>query len=168
LSGERLVGRLNDIAGEHGVGRIDHVENRLVGIKSREIYEAPAATVLLMAHLALEQMTLSRDQLRFKQQVAQEYADLIYNGLWFSALQRDLAAYVKSTQRHVSGTVRIKLFKGKATVVGRKSPKSLYSYGLATYDKADQFDQSAAMGFIQIYGLPVKTQAQVQGVEQEK
>ena len=168
LSGIALVEKLNALAGEHGVGRIDHVENRLVGIKSREIYEAPAATVLLLAHLALEQMTLSKDQLRFKQKVAQEYADLIYNGLWFSALHRDLAAYVQSTQRHVSGTVRVKLFKGKASVLGRKSPKSLYSYGLATYDAADEFDQSAAEGFIRIYGLPAKTQAQVQGMEQDK
>jgi len=166
ISGAALVEKLNSLAGEHGVGRIDHLENRLVGIKSREIYEAPAATVLLSAHLALEQMTLSRDQLRFKQKVAQEYADLIYNGLWFSALRHDLAAYVQSTQRHVSGTVRVKLLKGKSAVVGRKSPKSLYSYSLATYDKEDQFDQSAAEGFIQIYGLPVKTQAQVQGVEE--
>ncbi|MGB2856227.1 MAG: argininosuccinate synthase, partial [Dehalococcoidia bacterium] len=155
LSGAALVEKLNSLAGEHGVGRIDHLENRLVGIKSREIYEAPAATVLLSAHLALEQMTLSRDQLRFKQKVAQEYADLIYNGLWFSALRQDLAAYVKSTQRHVSGMVRVKLLKGKSAVVGRKSPKSLYSYSLATYDEEDQFDQSAAEGFIQIYGLPV-------------
>jgi argininosuccinate synthase len=168
LSGVALVEKLNTLAGEHGVGRIDHVENRLVGIKSREIYEAPAATVLLSAHLALEQMTLSKDQLRFKQKVAQEYADLIYNGLWFSALHRDLAAYVQSTQRHVSGTVKVKLFKGKASIVGRKSPKSLYSYGLATYDKEDQFDQSAAEGFIHIYGLPVRTQAQAQGVEEDK
>jgi argininosuccinate synthase len=168
LSGIALVEKLNALAGEHGVGRIDHVENRLVGIKSREIYEAPAATVLLSAHLALEQMTLSKDQLRFKQKVAQEYADLIYNGLWFSALRRDLAAYVQSTQRHVSGTVRVKLFKGKVSAVGRKSPKSLYSYSLATYDAADEFDQSAAEGFIQIYGLPAKTQAQVQGMEEDK
>ena len=166
LSGAALVEKLNSLAGEHGVGRIDHLENRLVGIKSREIYEAPAATVLLSAHLALEQMTLSRDQLRFKQKVAQEYADLIYNGLWFSALRQDLAAYVQSTQRHVSGTVRVKLLKGKSALVGRKSPKSLYSYSLATYDEEDQFDQSAAEGFIQIYGLPVKTQAQVQGMEE--
>jgi argininosuccinate synthase len=168
LSGVALVDKLNSLAGEHGAGRVDHLENRLVGIKSREIYEAPAATVLLSAHLALEQMTLSRDQLRFKQKVAQEYADLIYNGLWFSALRRDLAAYVQSTQRHVSGTVRVKLLKGKSTVVGRKSPESLYSYNLATYDEEDQFDQSAAEGFIQIYGLPVKTQAQAQGMEEGK
>jgi len=162
IGGVELVEKLNQIAGEHGVGRVDHLENRLVGIKSREIYEAPAATVLLTAHLALEQMTLAKDQLRFKARVAQEYADLIYNGLWFSAMHDDLRAYVKSTQTHVDGTVRVKLFKGKATVVGRKSPKSLYSYKLATYDKEDKFDQSHAVGFIQIFGLPVKTQAQVQ------
>ena len=162
LGGVELVEKLNHIAGEHGVGRIDHLENRLVGIKSREIYEAPAATVLLTAHLALEQMTLAKDQLRLKARIAQEYADLIYNGLWFSAFHDDLRAYVKSTQTHVEGTVRMKLFKGKATVAGRKSPKSLYSYRLATYDKEDKFDQSHAVGFIQIYGLPVKTQAQVQ------
>jgi argininosuccinate synthase len=167
LNGVALVDTLNGLAGEHGVGRIDHLENRLVGIKSREIYEAPAATVLLTAHMALEQMTLSRDQLRFKAGVAQEYADLIYNGLWFSALRHDLAAYVRSTQRHVSGTVRMKLFKGTAKVVGRKSPESLYSYSLATYDEEDQYDQSAAVGFIQIYGLPVKTQAEAQKIEGE-
>lgn len=162
MGGVELVDKLNAIAGEHGVGRVDHVENRLVGIKSREVYEAPAATVLLAAHLALEQMTLGKDQLRFKARVAQEYADIVYNGLWFSAMHDDLTAYVKSTQTHVDGTVRVKLFKGKATVVGRKSPKSLYSYHLATYDKEDKFDQSASVGFIQIFGLPVKTQAQVQ------
>jgi argininosuccinate synthase len=166
MDGVSLIQGLNQLAGEHGVGRIDHVENRLVGIKSREVYEAPAATVLLMAHKALEAMTLSKDQLRFKEKVALEYADLIYNGLWFTALRQDLAAYVQSSQRHVTGTVRVKLHKGNATVVGRKSPKSLYSYKLATYDKADIFDQSASVGFIHIWGLPVKTQAQVQGVEE--
>ncbi len=168
MDGVALVDRLNDLAGQHGVGRTDLVEDRLVGIKSREIYEAPAATVLLSAHRALEGMTLSRDQLRFKQQVAQEYADLVYNGLWFSALRRDLAAYVASTQRHVTGTVRVRLFKGRCTVVGRSSDKSLYSYSLATYDEEDQFDQSAALGFIEIYGLPVRTQARAQGMEGEK
>ena len=166
LDGVALIQYLNELAGGHGVGRIDHVENRLVGIKSREVYEAPAATVLLAAHKALEAMTLSKDQLRFKEKVAAEYADLIYNGLWFTALHQDLAAYIQSSQRHVTGTVRMKLLKGNASVVGRKSPKSLYSFGLATYDKGDIFDQSASPGFIHIWGLPVKTQAQVQGVEQ--
>jgi len=162
MDGVTLIQQLNELAGKHGVGRIDHVENRLVGIKSREVYEAPAATVLLQAHQALEAMTLSKDQLRFKQKVATEYADLIYNGLWFSQLNRDLSAYILSSQRYVTGTVRMKLLKGHSTIVGRKSPKSLYNLGLATYDKGDQFDQSNAVGFIQLWGLPVKTQAQVQ------
>jgi len=163
LDGVSLIQRLNELAGKHGIGRIDHIENRLVGIKSREIYEAPAATVLLQAHQALEAMTLAKEQLRFKQRVAQEYADLIYNGLWFTALHQDLAIYIQSSQRFVTGTVRLKLFKGSSSIVGRKSPKSLYSHGLATYDKGDQFDQSASAGFIHIWGLPVRTQAQVQG-----
>jgi len=166
MNGITLIQTLNEMAGSHGVGRIDHLENRLVGIKSREIYEAPAATVLLQAHQSLQAMTLSKEQVRFKQKVAMEYADLVYNGLWFTSLHEDLAAYVRSSQRHVTGTVRLKLFKGGCSVVGRKSPYSLYSYGLATYDKGDVFDQSAAAGFIHIWGLPVKTQAQVQGTGQ--
>jgi len=166
LGGVSLIMKLNEMVGRHGVGRIDHLENRLVGIKSREIYEAPAATVLLQAHQALEAMTLSKEQIRFKQKVAIEYADLIYNGLWFTSLHQDLAAYVQSTQRFVTGTVRLKLFKGNCQVVGRKSPKSLYSFGLATYDKGDQFDQSASPGFIHIWGLPVRTQAQVQLIDE--
>jgi argininosuccinate synthase len=160
--GVALISKLNELAGKHGIGRIDHVENRLVGIKSREIYEAPAAVLLLAAHQSLEDMTLAKDQSRFKAKVAMEYADLIYNGLWFTANRQDLAAYVESTQRFVTGTVRLKLFRGSCTVVGRKSASSLYSHGLATYEKGDQFDQSAAPGFIQIFGLPVKTQARIQ------
>ncbi|HLB27739.1 MAG TPA: argininosuccinate synthase [Dehalococcoidales bacterium] len=160
--GVTLIQHLNELAGKHGVGRIDHIEDRLVGIKSRELYEAPAATVLLQAHQALESMTLSKDQLRFKQKVAVEYSELIYNGLWFSQLNRDLSAYILSSQRYVTGTVRLKLFKGHSTVVGRKSPKSLYNLSLATYAEGDQFDQSAAVGFIHLWGLPSKTQAQVQ------
>ncbi len=168
LDGISLIEQLNELAGRHGVGRIDHLESRLVGIKSREIYEAPAATALLHAHLALEAITLSKDQLRFKQKVAVEYADLIYNGLWFTSQHQDLAAYVKSSQRFVTGTVRLKLFKGSCSVVGRKSPKSLYNYGLATYDKGDVFDQSASPGFIHIWGLPVRTQARAQGISDIK
>jgi argininosuccinate synthase len=160
-----LVLRLNELAGEHGVGRVDLVEDRLVGIKSREIYEAPAAVTLLAAHEALEQMTLSKDQRRLKASIAQEYAEIIYNGLWFTAHHQDLAAYVQSTQRHVTGTVRVKLHKGVANAVGRKSPKSLYDYSLATYEKEDQYDRTAAAGFIQIWGLPVRVQAQAQGEE---
>jgi argininosuccinate synthase len=162
MDGVSLIRKLNEVAGTHGVGRVDHIEDRLVGIKSREIYEAPAATVLLAAHQALEAMTLSKDQLKFKQKVASEYADLVYNGLWFSALRQDLDAYVRSSQRHVSGSVRLKLHKGWCRVVGRKSPYSLYRHELATYDQGDLFDQSASPGFIQIWGLSAKVQAQVQ------
>jgi argininosuccinate synthase len=157
-----LVKRLHELAGEHGVGRIDHMENRLVGIKSREIYEAPAAVTLLRAHQGLEQMCLSKEQVRLKERIAQEYADLIYNGLWFTVHHQDLAAYVQSTQRHVTGTIRVRLHKGTAMVVGRKSPKSLYDFSLATYDKGDVYDQSAAPGFIHIWGLPVRVQARAQ------
>lgn len=162
--GVSLVNNLNEIAGKHGIGRIDHVESRLVGIKSREVYEAPAAVVLLQAHLALEVMTLSRDQLRFKQRVAQDYADIIYNGLWFTALRQDLDAYLKSSQRFVCGTVRLKLFKGCCRVVGRKSPHSLYAQSLATYDAGDEFEHSAAEGFIHLWGLQARTQGKVQNI----
>jgi argininosuccinate synthase len=162
-----LVKQLNELAGEHGVGRVDMVEDRLVGIKSREIYEAPAATTLLAAHEALESLTLSRDQRRLKARLAQEYSELVYNGLWFSAHHQDIAAYIQSTQRHVSGTVRVKLHKGSATVVGRKSPRSLYDFSLATYDKADEFDRTAAVGFINIWGLPVRVQAKAQLLDSE-
>jgi len=169
LNGEKLDGitlleKLNKVAGENGVGRIDHIENRLVGIKSREVYEAPAAVVLIQAHQALEEMTLTKQQLRFKQNVSVEYSDLIYNGLWFSAMHQDLAAYVLSTQRFVTGSIRVKLWKGVSMVVGRKSPYSLYSFKLATYDKEDIFDPSHAVGFIQLWGLPTKTQVQLQPV----
>jgi argininosuccinate synthase len=162
MDGIALIQKMNELAGKHGIGRIDHIENRVVGIKSREIYEAPAAVVLIQAHQALEAMTMSKDQLRFKQKVAVECADLIYNGLWFSQLNRDLAAYILSSQRYVTGAVRVKLFKGTSMVVGRKSPWSLYNLALATYDKGDKFNQKAAEGFIHLWGLPVKTQAQVQ------
>ena len=157
-----LLEKLNQVVGENGVGRIDHIENRLVGIKSREVYEAPAAVVLIQAHQALEEMTLTKQQQRFKQKVAVEYSDLIYNGLWFSAMHQDLAAYVQSTQRFVTGSIRLKLWKGASMVVGRKSPYSLYSFKLATYDKGDIFNPSHAVGFIQLWGLPTKTQAQLQ------
>jgi argininosuccinate synthase len=164
MDGLALIGKLNAMAGRNGIGRIDHLESRLVGIKSREIYEAPAATVLLKAHLALEAMTLSRNQLRFKERVAGEYADIIYTGLWFSALREDLDAYVDSSQRFVTGIVRVKLLKGNCTIVGRKSPSSLYSFKLATYDKGDSFDPGDSASFIRIWGLPLKIQAQAQGI----
>jgi argininosuccinate synthase len=162
LDGTALVEQLNRLAGRHGVGRIDHVENRLVGIKSREIYEAPAAVVLHEAHRELEFLTLTKDALRFKSQVSQAYADLIYNGLWFSALHQDLWAFVVSNQQYVSGTARVKLFKGHAMIVGRQSEHSLYRHELATYEEGDQYDSSAAQGFIKIHGLSQTTQARHQ------
>ena len=162
MAGSALISHLNTVAGEHGVGRIDHVENRLVGIKSREIYEAPAAVTLHAAHQALENMTLSREQARAKARIAQEYADLVYNGLWFTAHREDLDAYVHSTQRYVTGDVRVRLHRGTCTVVGRAAPQALYQHQLATYDRGDTFDHSAAEGFISIYGLPVRTQNRVQ------
>jgi argininosuccinate synthase len=157
-----LLERLNRLAGEHGVGRIDHVENRLVGIKSRELYEAPAAVVLHEAHRELEFLTLSKDALRFKTYVSQAYADLIYNGLWFSAFHQDLMAFVVSNQQYVTGEVRLKLYKGHCQVVGRRSEYSLYRHELATYEKGDQYDATAAQGFIKIHGLMQTTQAKHQ------
>lgn len=162
MGGAALINHLNTVAGSNGVGRIDHVENRLVGIKSREIYEAPAAVVLHAAHQALEAMTLSKDQARTKARIAQEYADMVYNGLWFTAHRLDLSAYIQSTQRYVTGDIRVRLHKGTCSVVGRTSPTALYQHQLATYDRGDQFDHSAAEGFITIYGLPVRTQNQTQ------
>ncbi len=158
LESVALIEHLNALAGEHGVGRADHLENRLVGIKSREIYEHPAASVLHDAHRALETLTLGREQQRMKELVAQQYADAVYTGLWFSAHRRDLDAYVRSTQRFVTGAVRVRLHKGACTVVGRRSPHALYAYELATYDKADTFDHQASEGFIKIYGLAARTQ----------
>lgn len=162
LDGVPLLQKLNEIAGRHGVGRIDHVENRLIGIKSRELYEAPAAVVLHLAHRELETLCLSKQAQRFKTLVSQEYADLIYNGLWFGAFHQDLAAFVASNQRFVSGQVRLKLYKGTAQVVGRRSEYSLYSKHLATYETGDQFDHEAAKGFIRLWGLGQQTQARQQ------
>ncbi|MBX9678487.1 MAG: argininosuccinate synthase [Gemmataceae bacterium] len=157
-----LLEKLNQIGGKHGVGRIDHVENRLVGIKSREVYEAPAAVILHEAHRELESLCLSRQAMRFKTLVSQEYADLIYNGLWFSAFHQDLFQFVLSNQRFVKGIARVKLLKGRAAVVGRKSEYSLYSKKLATYETGDMFDHDAAKGFIRLHGLSQQTQAQRQ------
>jgi argininosuccinate synthase len=162
LEGVELVTRLNELAGSHGIGRIDHVEDRLVGIKSREVYEAPAASVLHTAHSALEALTLSREQRRFKQIVADEMAQLIYDGRMFSGHYRDLSYYVASTQRAVTGSVRMRLLKGQAVPVGRRSPLSLYDFGLATYETGDQFDHSAALGFIKLTSQQLLTQARVQ------
>jgi len=158
-----LVEMLNRVGGEHGVGRIDHLENRLVGIKSREIYEAPAAVLLLQAHQALEDITLPKDVARFKDAVAQQWAQMVYDGLWFSPLRESLYAFVAHTQRHVTGDVRLKLYKGHASIVGRKAPEQLYRMELATYGRGDQFDQGAAAGFIKLFGMGVRTAAEVQG-----
>jgi argininosuccinate synthase len=161
MDGAELIRELNRRVGRHGVGRIDHVENRVVGIKSREIYEAPAAVLLHAAHQVLEGMNFTRPAMRFKQTVSTQYADMIYDGLWFSKFHQDLAAYVLSSQQVVSGTVRMKLYKGEATKAGVTSPFGLYQKELATYDEADQFDHEAALGFIKLHGLPVRTQARV-------
>ena len=154
-----MIHSLETIAGAHGVGRIDMVENRLVGIKSREIYEAPAATVLHAAHRELEALVVPRDLERLKAELSRVYADLVYDGLWFSATREAIDAFVRSVQQHVTGTVRLKLWKGNCHVVGRKSPASLYDTALATYDEGDAFDHSAAEGFIRIWGLPIANAA---------
>ncbi len=161
---EELVLRLNALAGRNGVGRIDHVENRLVGIKSREVYEAPAAIVLHTAHAALETLALPRDVAHLKRQLSGEWARLVYDGLWFGALRSALAVFVSSTQEHVSGNVRVRCARGTVSVTGRYAPRSLYSTALATYDRTgDVFDHAAARGFIELFGLSLRTQARVQG-----
>jgi len=162
MDGVALVEKLNELAGAHGIGRLDHVENRLVGIKSREIYEAPAAVLLTEAHRALETLTLGRDTQRFKEMVSQRYADMVYDGLWYTAFHQNLAAYVQSSQRAVTGKVRMKLYKGKATKAGVQSDYSLYSKTLATYDEEDAFDHQAAEGFINLHGLSARTEARHQ------
>ncbi|MBI5215590.1 MAG: argininosuccinate synthase [Ignavibacteriae bacterium] len=157
-----LLRKLNTIGGVHGIGRIDLVENRLVGIKSREIYEAPAATILHFAHTELERLTLDKSVFHMKNQLSNEYANLVYNGLWFSPLRKALDAFINETQKTVSGTVKVKLFKGTVAIAGRTSPHSLYNAKLATYTSEDQFDHKASEGFIKIFGLPLKTFHQVQ------
>ena len=150
----QLVERLNALGGMHGVGRSDMIESRVVGIKSREIYESPAGTILLEAHQDLERMVSDRELLQYKAGLASTYARLVYSGLWFTPLKTALDAFIQQTQRWVTGTVRLKLYKGFCQVVGRKSPRSLYRERLATYSAKDQFDQRAAAGFIKLYGLP--------------
>ena len=157
-----LIQEVTRRAGNHGIGRIDHIENRVVGIKSHEIYEAPGAVVLFAAHKELEDMVLSRDQARFKAMVAPHYANLIYDGFWFSAYHKDLRAYTISSQHFITGSVRMKLHKGHCRVVGRSSPFSLYQYELATYGDQDQFKHQSAEGFIHLLGLQQKTQARIQ------
>jgi argininosuccinate synthase len=161
-----LIMQLDKLAGLHGIGRIDHVENRLVGIKSREIYECPAATVLIKAHKDLEDLTSEHDLAHFKPVIEQKLSELIYNGLWFSPLMLALKAFLKESQKNVTGVVRIKLFKGNVICEGRKSPYSLYDKNLATYTSADEFDQESAAGFIKLWGLPTQVYAQVQAKNQ--
>jgi argininosuccinate synthase len=151
-----LIVQLNQIVGRHGIGRIDMVENRLVGIKSREIYEVPALSVLIQAHRDLESLTLTGDVSQYKRGLEETYSKLVYNGLWYSPLKAALDAFVRQTQERVSGTVRVKLFKGNAIMAGRKSDNSLYSMDLATYGAEDQFDHKAAEGFIYVWGLPTR------------
>ncbi|HZG60819.1 MAG TPA: argininosuccinate synthase [Anoxybacillus sp.] len=152
----QLILELNAIAGKHGVGRIDHVENRLVGIKSREVYECPGAITLIKAHKELEDLTLVKEVAHFKPLIEQKLAEVIYNGLWFSPLKDALLAFLKETQKNVTGVVRVKLFKGHAIIEGRKSEFSLYDEKLATYTVEDEFDHQAAVGFISLFGLPTK------------
>jgi len=161
---DALIHRLNRIAGKHGVGRVDCVENRLVGIKSREVYEAPAGLVLIQAHKELESVTLTREVMQYKAGVELEYHKLIYNGLWFSPLKAALDAFVGDTQKHVTGEIRVKLFKGSYQVVGRRSPYSLYRHDLATYSAGDVFDHNAAVGFIKLWGLPTTVHAALHSV----
>lgn len=156
MKGVDLILKLSEIAGEHGVGRSDIIENRLVGIKSREIYEAPAGWTLLTAHRALESMVLDRELAHFKAQIALKYAELTYYGLWYTPLKEALDKFVDETQKKVNGTVRLKLHKGQCSVVGRKSPDSMYKKALATYEEGDLFDQSLAKGFLELWGLPYK------------
>ncbi|MFL2645197.1 MAG: argininosuccinate synthase [Dehalococcoidia bacterium] len=158
MNGIELIVELNKIAGNHGIGRIDHVENRLVGIKSREIYESPAGIVLHTAHKSLEDLTLSRDQARFKHNVSREYSEIVYNGLWFSRHRLNLDRYIDDTQKYVSGKIQVCLYKGKCTVTGRESDQGLYSKALATYDRDDEFDHASAEGFIKIFGLSLRTE----------
>ena len=157
-----IIEKLNVIAGDHGVGRVVHVENRLVGIKSREVYEAPGATVIHNAFQSLEKLVLNRDQSRMKEIVSNYYSDLVYDGRWFSGLRENLDSYCKSSCRYMTGDVRLKLYKSNCDVVGAKSPYSLYSYDLATYSNDDKFKHDSAVGFIDIYSLPSRIQRKQQ------
>ena len=155
-----LIETLNQVVGNHGIGRIDMIENRLVGIKSREIYESPAMVVLIQAHRDLESLTLTKDVTQYKRGIEETYSQIIYNGLWYSPLKTALDAFIDRTQERVNGTIKLKLFKGNAIIVGRTSDNSLYSPDLATYGSQDQFDHKAAEGFIYVWGLPTRIWAQ--------
>ncbi|MGO3780964.1 MAG: argininosuccinate synthase [Enterococcus viikkiensis] len=162
LSLATLIMKLNTLAGVHGIGRIDHIENRLVGIKSREVYECPGAEVLMKAHKELEDLTFVREMAHFKPIIEQQLSQMIYDGLWFNPTMDALIAFLKQSQEVVNGVLRVKLFKGNVIVEGRKSDNSLYNENLATYTSADTFDQDAAVGFIKLWGLPTKVNAEVQ------
>ena len=168
MSFYEIIDELNITAGKHGIGRIDHVENRLVGIKSREVYECPGAITLMKAHKELEDLTFVTELAHFKPTIENQLSDVIYNALWFNPLTDALIAFLKATQKYVNGVVRVKLFKGNAIVEGRKSDNSLYNENLATYTSADTFDQHAAIGFIKLFGLPTKVNAEVQAKVNEK
>jgi argininosuccinate synthase len=161
MSGLDLIIKLNEIGAANGVGRLDMIENRVVGIKSREIYEAPAATILHFAHRELERLTLEKSVFQYKKNISQDYANIIYNGTWFSPMREALDAFVDETQKPVTGLLRIKLYKGNVTLLGRTSPYSLYNEELATYTEADTFNHKAAAGFIHLYGLGLKTFNQI-------
>ena len=159
LSPATLIERLNRLGGKHGIGRADLVENRLVGMKSRGVYETPGGTILLAAHRELESLTLDKETLHFKDLVALKYAELVYNGQWFSPLREALDAFVDNTQGPVTGEVRLKLYKGNILVAGRKSPFSLYREDFATFGQEDVYNQTDAQGFIRLFGLPLKVRA---------
>ncbi|MGZ4119062.1 MAG: argininosuccinate synthase [Actinomycetota bacterium] len=162
-----LIGQVGRRAGAHGIGRVDMIEDRLIGIKSREVYEVPAALTLIAAHRDLEDLTLERALGTFKRGLEPSYADLVYNGLWFSPLRRALDAFIEDSQRPVSGDVRMRLYRGTATVEGRRSPLALYEHGLATYEAGDRFDHDAAAGFVKLWGLPLKVWSQRQGDQRQ-
>jgi argininosuccinate synthase len=161
LSGFEIIEALNEIGGKNGVGRLDLIENRLVGIKSREVYEAPAAVILHFAHRELERLTLDKEVTHYKAKLAQDYATLIYNGLWFTPLRASMDAFVNETQKTVNGIVKIKLYKGNVDIAGRSSANSLYDTKLATYTEEDTFDHKASEGYIKIFSLPSKIFYQV-------
>jgi argininosuccinate synthase len=161
MEGLDLIVKLSELGAMNGVGRLDMIENRVVGIKSREIYEAPAATILHFAHRELERLTLEKSVFQYKRNIGQDYANIIYNGTWFSPMREALDAFVDVTQKPVTGMVRVKLYKGNVTLLGRTSPNSLYNEALATYTEADTFNHKAAEGFIQLYGLGLKTYSEV-------
>jgi len=156
----QAIAEMNRRAGAQGIGRIDMVEDRLVGIKSREVYEAPGAIALIVAHQELENVTVERDVARFKKSVDQRWGELVYDGLWFSPLKKALDAFIAETQQHVSGEIRMVMHGGRAVVTGRRSEESLYNFDLATYDEGDKFDQSLARGFVELWGLPSRLAAQ--------